>query len=370
MEENKIHQIGFSMAKGMQGDPAIEMLRRIGSPHNYFHFTRGQLSAMAGVDSKIFDDAYRQALLERARQEAQFIEGNRIESCFYGEDDYPHRLQECPDAPSMLYKLGRCPLNGRHVVGVVGTRHATGYGVEFTQRFVADLAKMLPDVVIVSGLAYGIDIAAHKAAMDAGVGTVAVLAHGLDIIYPAMHRDEAARIIERGGALITEYPAGTRKHPQLFLARNRIVAGISDCLVVVESDFKGGSMSTARIAAQYNRDVFAVPGRVNDTYSRGVNRLIAKNVASLLMSAQDLMDFMNWEPQQRDDAPEAPRLFKPLTLDQQQLLDFIKDNPQATVNDMCVKLGMAYSTLSTRLFELEDADLIRLIPGGRYALTL
>ena len=257
-----------------------------------------------------------------------------------------------------------CISDSAHTVGIVGTRHATHYGIDFTRRLVADLARMIPGVCIVSGLAYGIDVTAHQAALDASAPTVGVLAHGLNMIYPAEHRSVAAKMVERGGALVTEYPSSSKIYKQNFLKRNRIVAALSDALVVVESDYRGGSLSTARIASLYNRDVFALPGRITDTYSRGTNSLIANSTAAVITSAEDLVKQMGWAA---SVAPEQPRLFTPLAPELQQLLDYIAANPQATANDLCVRLGISYATLSDRLFRLEMEEAITTLPGGRFA---
>lgn len=359
-------RIAMSMAKGVVGTAGDELLQRIGSPEAFFTSSRRELIARCGCDLAIFDDAYRSDLLSKAKLEETFIAQGRIDALMRGDSDYPSRLMPCSDAPFMLYKLGRCDLNVARTVGIVGTRHATYYGSDFTSRLVADLARAIPGVAIISGLAYGIDICAHKAALDAGLPTVAVMAHGLNTIYPADHRSHAARIVKEGGAIVTEYQSTSRLHRSNFLARNRIVAGLSDCLVVVESDLRGGSMSTARIASLYNRDVFALPGRINDVYSHGTNKLIANHTAQLITGADDLITAMGWEAATQAEA-EAPTLFPSLSPELQQLYDFIKGNPDATVNDMCVALGLTYSVVTDRLFRLEFEDMIISIPGGRYA---
>lgn len=359
-------RIAMSMAKGVCGNAGDELLARIGGPEEYFGSTRRELAMRCGCDFAIFDDAYRRELLRRGELEASFVRQNGIDALMRSEADYPERLMPCSDAPFMLYKLGRCGLNFKRSIGIVGTRHATYYGSDFTSRLVADIAKSLPGTAIISGLAYGIDICAHKAALDAGLPTVAVMAHGLNTVYPADHRSYAARIVREGGALVTEYASTARLHRSNFLARNRIVAALIDCLVVVESDLRGGSMSTARIASLYNRDVFALPGRINDIYSHGTNKLIANHTAQLITCADDIIDAMGWDAV-REKEPASPTLFPVLAPELQQLLDFIKENPNATVNDMCVALGLTYSAVTDRLFRLEFEDLIISIPGGRYA---
>jgi DNA processing protein len=252
------------------------------------------------------------------------------------------------------------------MIAIVGTRHATAYGVEFVNRLVKNLAEQLDDLVIVSGLAYGIDIAAHRAALTEGVPTAAVLAHGLNTIYPADHRSAAKRIIGEGGMLITEYKSSSATHKGNFLARNRIVAGLCDAVIVVESDSRGGAMSTARIADAYNREVMAVPGRVSDTYSRGCNELIANRTASIIRDAEDVMNIMGWSAKPK--AGTQKEMFADITPTEQKIIDYISANPDATVNEICVGLSMPYSQLSSELFEMEMKDQIIVLPGGKYGV--
>lgn len=365
MTDELKYQIAFSMLKGINGNTARTLLQRVGSAKAFFDFKPNELAALTGSASDIFANEYRQSLLDDADREVNFVELNKIRHLFVADANYPRRLENCDDCPTIVYALGRCDLDCARAVGIVGTRHATHYGIDFTRRLVADLAKMIPGICIVSGLAYGIDVAAHQAALDAGTPTVGVLAHGLNMIYPAEHRSVAAKMAEHGGALVTEYPSSAKIFRQNFLKRNRIVAALCDALVVVESDYRGGSLSTARIASLYNRDVFALPGRATDTYSRGTNALIANNTAALITSAEDLVKQMGWNAA---SPAEQPRLFTPLTPELQQLLDFIAANPEATANDLCVRLGISYATLSDRLFRLEMEEAIATLPGGRFAV--
>ena len=365
MTDELKYSIAFSMLRGINGNTARTLLQRVGSSKAFFEFKPNELALLTGSNSDIFSNDYRQKVLADAEREANFIEINKIRHFFITDADYPRRLENCDDCPTMAYALGRCDFGCRHTVGIVGTRHATNYGIEFTRRLVADLAKLIPGICIVSGLAYGIDVAAHQAALDAGTPTVGVLAHGLNMIYPAEHRSVAAKMVESGGGLVTEYPSSAKIYKQNFLKRNRIVAALSDALVVVESDYRGGSLSTARIASLYNRDVFAVPGRVTDTYSRGTNALIANNTAAVITSADDLVKQMGWATA---PVPEQPRLFTPLTPELQQILDCIAANPEVTANDLCVRLGISFATLTDRLFRLEMEEAITTLPGGRFAV--
>lgn len=363
-----IYRIAFATYRNVNYSSAARLEAKHVTPEAFFTFPASTLASMTGLKSSFFADSRRHEALEAARREADFIAANNIRAIYYTDADYPARLAECNDAPAMLFVLGKGSLEHRHTIAVVGTRHCTAYGLDFTRNLVENLAEALDDVLIVSGLAYGIDIAAHKAAMSAGAVTGAVFAHGLNTVYPSDHRDAARRIIGEGGFLATEYRTCEATHRGNFLARNRIVAGLADATVVVESDERGGAMSTASIASAYNREVFAVPGRVYDPVSRGCNALIARRQASILRNADDIIDFMNWA--RRPIAGEQSRFSFELDPTQQKVVDFIRSNPLATVNDICVALALPYSHISSLLFEMEMADILVSLPGGRYGVVI
>lgn len=333
---------------------------------SFFRKEASLLSAVSGLRSSYFDNSRRHDALERARREANFVLNNNIGTHYFTDDDsYPARLNDCDDAPAMLYSLGTAGRQVAHTVAIVGTRHCTAYGAEFTRRLVVELGEALDSLAIVSGLAYGIDIAAHRAALGSGVATGAVVAHGLNTLYPAEHRDDAQRMIREGGFLMTEYTSQAIIHRGNFLSRNRIVAALADVTIVVESDIKGGAMTTARIACAYNREVMALPGRVTDTYSRGCNELIARNEASVVRSAQDVIDLMGWAARPVEEKQGTLPLLSP---EQTQVCDFLKAKPDSTVNDLCAGLSMPYARLSSMLFEMEMDNIVCSLPGGRYCL--
>ena len=357
-------RIAMSCLAGVRHDTACELIAKAGTAERLFSLSAEELRALTGGNAKAYSETARAEAMTRAGESLRFLRDNRVRCLFAGEDGYPTRLAQCADAPAMLYALGDCDLDSPRMVGIVGTRHCTPYGLEFTRSLVADLAQMLPGVVIVSGLAYGIDVAAHEAALKAGVPTVGVVAHGLDTIYPAEHRDTAARMARAGGAIVTEYLPGTRIHRANFLARNHIVAGLCDAVVVVESGYRGGALYTARVALNYGRTVMAVPGRATDESSQGTNGLIANNAAHLITSAEGLADIMNWRT--ATAAEEPPRLFTPLPPEQQQVLDFITEHPDATRDDISHGLGLTLAAAAERLFQMEMAEVIVSVPGGRY----
>lgn len=351
---------------------ARELTLRGAGPDEFFSESAGSLAGRTGLRAEYFDEATREAALERAGKEIDFLRDNRVRAIYCEDAAYPRRLTLCDDAPAMLYMLGDGDLNPRYCVSIVGTRHATAYGAEFTARLVSELGEALPEgLQIVSGLAYGIDIAAHEAAMRAGIPTGAVLAHGLNTVYPMEHRRQAMDMVRHGGFLATEYTSQARTHRGNFLARNRIVAGMADAVVVVESDMRGGAMATARIASAYSREVLALPGRVSDPYSRGCNDLLARGTARVVRDAGDILDAMGWKAARKSRKEAAGQLTLQFEPDPEKtaILRAIGAEPEADVNELCAALGMPFGRLSALLFELEMDDLVVGIPGGRYGLT-
>jgi DNA processing protein len=268
----------------------------------------------------------------------------------------------------VLHSLGNADLNARRIVSIVGTRHASEYGKALCENFVADLARFAPGTLIVSGLAYGIDVCAHRAALKAGLPTVGVLAHGLDRIYPGAHRATAKQMLENGG-LLTEFMSGTEPFPSNFLQRNRIVAGMADATVVVESASKGGSLITASLALGYDRDCFAFPGRVNDQYSQGCNELVSRNRAALITSAYDFVEAMNWEvtASKKSATDLQTELFPDLSPDETAVMTALRENSDGLqVNQMVVQLNISINRLLPLLFEMEMKGLVKAVAGGCY----
>ena len=305
---------------------------------------------------------------ERAEKELEFAEKHGIDIISYNDDNYPYRLRECSDAPIILYAKGNLNLNASHIVSVVGTRRATEYGKAMCEQFVADLAAMLPGTLVVSGLAYGIDIRAHRSALTAGLPTVGVLAHGLDRIYPSAHRETAKSMLANGG-LLTEFMSCTEPFPGNFVRRNRIVAGLSDATVVIESAAKGGSLITASIANSYSRDCFAYPGRVIDSASSGCNKLIASNRAALITSAEDFVEAMNWADVKKNSGAKSLQmeLFSNLSPEEETVMQYLAKYPDGVqINRMVVDTDIPISNLMTILFELEMKELVRPVAGGIY----
>ena len=309
--------------------------------------------------------------LVRAEQEMEFMQKHHIRPLCLNTPDYPERLSHCPDAPIVLYYMGSADINQQRLVSVIGTRHITTYGQDLIRRFIADLKAMCPQVLIVSGLAYGVDICAHRESLQNGYETVGVLAHGLDEIYPACHRDTAKAMIGQGG-LLTEYMSQTRSEKINFVKRNRIVAGMSDATVLVESAAKGGGLITCRIAQDYDRSVFAFPGAVGAPYSEGCNALIRDNGAQLITSAADMVAAMGWSTdaqlQQAKAVGIERTLFPDLTEDEQKIVDRLDEMGDLQQNILSVKTNIPIGQLTAILFSLEMKGVVRPLAGGTYHL--
>lgn len=310
----------------------------------------------------------KQQALDRAKQELEFTDKHHINTYFLQDDNYPHLLAQCPDAPILLYAKGNINLKDGHFVSIVGTRQATERGKIITHDIVTELANRIPKLTIISGLAYGIDIAAHRAALEAGIPTIIIPAHGLDRIYPSVHRPEAVRALENGG-ILTEYTSGTTPEKMNFVARNRIVAGLSECTIIVESRERGGALITASMAFDYNRQVFAVPGRIGDDTSAGCNALIREQRAILLQKPDDILETMSWAAVDRPIQQELQGLDTndDLTPQQQTLLQLLRDAEEGIlINELVEETDIPYSDVITNMLYLEMKKRVKSFPGGKF----
>ena len=308
-------------------------------------------------------------VFRRARQEVDFAEKHGLACLTLQDEAYPSRLRQCPDAPLVLFFKGNANLNSLHMVSLVGTRRSTAYGQQFCRDFLHEAAQLCPALLVVSGLAYGIDIHAHRAALDEGLPTVGVLAHGMDRIYPASHRNTAAQMLENGG-LLTEFLSGTTPDRYNFISRNRIVAGITEATIVVESAQKGGALITAELANGYNRECFALPGRNSDEASAGCNRLIRDNKAALIESAEDFLNAMRWKKQDTPRKAEAIQrsLFYELSAEEQRIVDVLAKDGEMHINAIAVKTEFPINQLSALLFGLEMKGITKVRAGNMYIL--
>lgn len=368
MDELLKYQIGVTLIKGIGPNLAKNLIAYLGNVEAVFKEKKQILAKIPGIGDVLSNEIASQDVMRRAEKEIEFILKNKIETHFFTSKTFPYRLKECHDSPAMLYYKGARNLNEGKFIGIVGTRKATEEGKDFCKQLITDFSALLPNVTIVSGLAYGIDICAHKASCDVDMPTIGVLGHGLDRIYPAMHRSTAVKMLEHGG-LITEYMSETNPDRQNFVQRNRIIAGMCDALIVVESGSRGGALITADLANDYNRDVFAIPGRVNDEWSAGCNLLIKYNKASLAESAEDVIRSMNWEVAADVKSREVvqPSLFEDLSDEEEAVITLLRRNSDGiNVNEMALQLNKPYSRLSSQLLEMEFKGLVKCLPGGVY----
>jgi len=307
--------------------------------------------------------------MKRAEAELTFMEAHDIRALTLNDPLYPQRLAECPDAPLVLYYKGNADLNQKKIVSIVGTRQMTTYGDDLIRHFISDLRLQCPQVLIVSGLAYGVDICAHRYALEHNYETVGVLAHGLDQIYPYRHRETAEEMLNKGG-LLTEFMTQTNADKPNFVRRNRIVAGMADTTILVESAAHGGGMITAQIAQSYNRSVFAFPGAVGMPFSEGCNKFIRDNVASLITGAGDFLKAMNWEDEAMLKQARAGgierSLFPMLSDEEQRIVDVLLDTNDLQLNILSVRTGLPIGQLTALLFQLELKGVVRPLAGGMY----
>mgnify|MGYP003305970497 CR=1 FL=1 len=304
--------IALQHIPGVGSITAKRLVEGAGSAAQIFEHRTELPSIIPGIQPALVKSLDSPLAHQRAEREMEFIDKHHITCIGYHDEAYPYRLRECVDAPTLLFYRGNTTLNPHRVISIVGTRKCTDYGRDLCEALVRDLSAQCPDTLIVSGLAYGIDVCAHRAAIKYGLPTVGVLAHGLDRIYPAAHRNVAKAMLENGG-LLTEFMSGTESLPAYFVRRNRIVAGMADATVVVESASSGGSLITASIAHSYSRDCFAFPGRVTDENSKGCNALICSNRAALITCAADFVEAMNWSVSKQVEKPRQMELFTNLT---------------------------------------------------------
>jgi DNA processing protein len=365
----KLYQIGLTMINGVGDILGRQLLQTLGSAEAVFSEKPHLLEKIPGIGRALIAEIKQADVLKRAEKELAFLEKNKITSFFLTDKNYPHRLRECADAPLVFYFKGNADLNAKRIISIVGTRKATAYGKELTEKLLADLSVIFPDLLIISGLAYGIDIIAHRNALRHHVPTVAVLAHGLDRIYPPVHRPAAIEMLTHGG-LLTDFPAETKPDKPNFVKRNRIIAGLADATVVVESADRGGSLITADIAFSYGREVYAFPGRTTDPHSQGCNRIIRQNKAGLITDANDLITALCWDiqPKQRM-LPEQTQLLFAGNEEQNRILQLFAEKEEVHINTLATEMDLPVYQLSAILLELEMDGYIKAVPGNSYRLV-
>jgi len=368
MNHKTLYRIALTLIKGVGVMHARNLMEIVGDEEAIFRESAQRLKAIPRLPDKVIGEIRNPEVLRRAEKELAFATKNNLRILFFTDTDYPQRLTQCIDAPVLLYARGQTEFNRSKVVSVVGTRNATRQGTLFCESFIRELSECDPEILVVSGLAYGIDICAHRTALKEELSTVAVLAHGLDRIYPSLHRQSAVEMLKKG-ALLTEFPSETNPDRHNFVKRNRIVAGMADAVVVIESGERGGSLTTADIANSYFREVFALPGRVKDPMSAGCNRLIADNQAVLLHSAKQFITLMGWEREKKAEKPKQRELFTSLSAEEEMICSLLGLHETMQVNNLSVELNIPVTELFLTLLELEVKNMVKALPGGVYRLA-
>lgn len=361
------YQIAVSLIKGIGPKLARNLIAYVGDEKEVFSQSVSTLAKVPGIGVALARVIKSADVLRRAEEELDFITKHNIRALYFTSDDYPHRLTFCEDAPILLYTKGDVNLDCKKIIGVVGTRIASEDARMNCEKLIEDLAMRYPDLAIVSGLAYGIDVCAHRAALKYGLSTYGVMAHGLDRIYPPLHRDVAKQMLETGG-LVTELMSKTKVDRPNFVRRNRIVAGLVDALVMVQSGIKGGAMITARIAETYNRDVMAFPGNLNDELAEGGNYLIKKNSAALIEGAEDVEYVLGWEGRGIEKVSQSSLFHTFASREEEILYNFILECKELTANELCVMSALPVSRVNATMLSLEFAGLIKCLPGNAFRL--
>jgi len=377
MEQEIFYAMALTRLTNFNYQQALELYRAVGSAQLLYEHRQDIGDILKDCSPRLMEALKNwDEPMRRAETELRFMEQHRIRALTLTSDDYPQRLTECPDAPIVLYYTGNADLNQEKIVSIVGTRRITTYGQDLVRRFMSELRGLCPQVLIVSGLAYGVDINAHRQALENGYETVGVLAHGLDQIYPYRHRDTAAQMLNHGG-LLTEFMTQTNADKPNFVRRNRIVAGMADAVILVESAAKGGGLITAEIAQSYARSVFAFPGNVGQMYSEGCNNLIRDNGAGLISNADDFVKAMGW-PTMKDmplwlmQSPHSAgsTQMPDLSQEEQQVVSLLQQTNDLQLNIITVKTGIPIGRLTALLFQLEMKGMVKPMAGGMYHLLL
>lgn len=363
MDDLLLYEIALTLVPGVGDVNAKKLVAYCGGAEAVFKESRKNLLQISGIGERTVDSIVSKDVLSRAERELKFIERNDIKVLYYLNPDYPKRLQHCYDSPVIIYCKGETDLNVDKIIGVVGTRNVTDYGKYLTDKIVEELSG--DDVLVVSGLAYGVDTCAHKAALKNELKTAAVLAHGFHTLYPHSNTNLSKRIMERGGCLLTENISGVEPDRENFPKRNRIVAGMIDCLIVVESASKGGALITAEIANSYDRDVFAFPGRVGEAFSEGCNNLIKKNKANLLVDADDIRYVMRWDEKAKMK-PKQLMMFREFNDDERLVMNLFENNDVTNLDDVIIETRLSPSKIASILLALEFDGIIKALPGKRY----
>lgn len=358
-DDELLHLLALQKVEGVGDVIAKKLLNHCENAIEVFKFKSSQLATIDGVGSVLLKNLKNKTVFESAEKELQFIKNNSINTLYFKDNNYPEKLKHCLDGPILMFSSGDIDFNSKRIISIVGTRQITAYGTEFCKKLIADLAPLNP--TIVSGFAYGVDIIAHQAAMEHNLQTIGVVAHGLNQIYPKQHTKYVAKM-EKNGGFLTEYWSNSNPEKENFVKRNRIVAGISEATIVIESAAKGGSLITANFANDYNRDVFAVPGRITDKFSQGCNNLIKTQRANLINSAADLVYILNWDIETKSKSVQK-QLFVSLDTDEQKIYDFLQKNGKEILDIIALECEFPIYKISGMLLNMELKGVIRPLPG-------
>ena len=366
MQKELLYQIALTLIPNIGDVRAKSLINHFGDASAVFHASKKAFETIEGIGSKAIESIIQFKDFSRAEEEIAFIKKYKITPLFLTDKNYPQRLLNCYDSPPLLYYKGNADLNSSRIIGIVGTRNHNDYGKNICEKLVEELAN--ENVIIVSGLAFGIDSIAHRTSVKHNVPTIGVLAHGLDRVYPPQNANFAKQMIEQGG-LLTEFKSSTNPDKQNFPGRNRIVAGISDCIIVVESGIKGGSLITAELANGYNKDVFAFPGRVDDTKSAGCNYLVKSNKAMLITCANDVLENMSWKENKKPSVKKQRELFIEFSAEEKIVVDILQLHDQVHIDDLYFKSKLSSSSVAQALLMLEMQGIVSSLPGKMYRIT-
>lgn len=361
-----LYQVALTMIPGVGDVLGKKLVAVCGSAESVFRESRRMVRKIPRIGESLLNAISSGEILQRAEQEVLFVQRYGIKTLFFTEKDYPFRLKNCIDAPVLLYYKGTADLNAARIIGMVGTRSATEYGKQICREILTGLTDLNP--LIVSGLAYGIDSCAHRNSLELGLPTIGVLAHGLDRIYPYLNKDLAGRMVKAGG-LLTDFTSGTKPDRENFPKRNRIIAGLCDAVIVVEAAMTGGALITADIAGSYNRDVFAIPGRIGDHFSEGTNHIIKTNKAALIQSAADIRYMMGWDSVTPSQVPRQGKIFLELTPDEEIIIEILRQAEKTGIDELAIKAGLSMSKVSCALLNLEFEGVVKCMPGKVYSLN-
>ena len=358
-EQDLFYLLALQRIEGVGDIMAKKLITHCGSAEAIFNTKASQLVAIDGIGRMLLKNLRDKSVFEKATLELEFIKSNEINAVYFQDENYPERLKHCIDGPLLLFTSGNINLQNRRIISIVGTRQITSYGTEFCRKLIEDLAPL--DPIIVSGFAYGVDIVAHQLAIENNLQTIGVVAHGLNQIYPKTHKKYVAKV-EKNGGFMTEFWSSSNPDKENFVRRNRIVAGMSEATIVIESADRGGSLITANMANDYNRDVFAVPGRVTDKYSQGCNNLIKTQKANVLTSAADLIYILNWDIQ-KESKQVQKQSFVSLEEDEQKVYDYLLKTGKELMDIIALRCDFPIYKISGMLLNMELKGVIRPLPG-------